>query len=245
MNAKISRLEVINICKSFRSRTVVDSVSLYADSGEIIGLLGPNGAGKTTCFNAVIGLENCDSGSVLLDGEDISNLPLYARARKGIGYLPQESSIFRNLTVEDNITAILETKKSSTHADRKEVLEQLLVDFQIENLRRRKAAILSGGERRRVEIARALSLEPRFILLDEPFAGVDPIAVVELTELIRMLCQRNVGILITDHNVRETLTVCTRAHIMNQGVVIASGTADQILAHEGAKKFYLGENFRI
>ena len=245
VNAELSRLEIVNISKSFRSRKVVDSVSLHVDSGEIIGLLGPNGAGKTTCFNSVIGLEKCDSGSVLLDGEDISNLPMYARARKGVGYLPQDSSIFRNLTVEENITAMLETIKLSTFEERRECLQDLLEEFQIEHLRNQKASTLSGGERRRVEIARALALEPRFILLDEPFAGVDPIAVIELTELLQMLCQRNVGFLITDHNVRETLTVCTRAHIMNAGIVIASGTAEQILANDDAKKFYLGVNFHI
>ena len=245
MNTEISRLEVVNICKSFKFKTVVNSVSLHVDSGEIVGLLGPNGAGKTTCFNTVIGLETCDSGSILLDGEEITNLPMYIRARKGIGYLPQESSIFRNLTVEENITAILETKKRSSRAQRQQHLEELLEHFHIQKLRRQKAYLLSGGERRRVEIARALSLEPRFILLDEPFAGVDPIAVEELTELIQMLRTRNVGILITDHNVRETLNVCTRAHIMNEGIVIASGNAEQVLADEGAKRFYLGENFFI
>lgn len=245
MSAESSRLEVINISKSFKSKKVVESVSLQVDSGEIIGLLGPNGAGKTTFFNSLIGLEKCDSGLVLLDGEDISDLPMYARARKGVGYLPQESSIFRNLTVEENITAMLETIKSSTHQERQECLHDLLEEFHIEHLRNQKASTLSGGERRRVEIARSLALEPRFILLDEPFAGVDPIAVIGLTELLRMLCRRNVGFLITDHNVRETLTVCTRAHIMNAGRVIASGTADQILADADAKKFYLGEGFQI
>ena len=173
------------------------------------------------------------------------NLPMYARARKGIGYLPQESSIFRNLSVEDNIRAILETKKSLSKADRQRNLEELLEEFHITEIRRQQATTLSGGERRRVEIARAIALEPRFILLDEPFAGVDPIAVDDLTALIRLLGERNVGVLITDHNVRETLNICTRAHIMNQGVVIASGSADEILTDKGAKKFYLGENFRI
>lgn len=245
MNSVASRLEVVNISKSFRSRKVVDSVSLHVDSGEIIGLLGPNGAGKTTCFNAVIGLEKCDSGSVLLDGDDISGLPMYARARKGVGYLPQDSSIFRNLTVEQNITAMLETNRSVTHYQRQECLYDLLSEFQIEHLRDQKAATLSGGERRRVEMARSLALEPRFILLDEPFAGIDPIAVIELTELLQALCRRNVGFLITDHNVRETLTVCHRAHIMNDGVVVASGTAQQIMEDESAKKFYLGHSFRI
>ena len=240
-----NRLEVEEISKSFRAKKVVDSVSLHVDSGEIIGLLGPNGAGKTTCFNTVIGLENCDQGRILLDGEDITNLPMYARARKGIGYLPQESSIFRNLSVEDNIRAILETKKSLSKADRQRNLEELLEEFHITEIRRQQATTLSGGERRRVEIARAIALEPRFILLDEPFAGVDPIAVDDLTALIRLLGERNVGVLITDHNVRETLNICTRAHIMNQGVVIASGSADEILTDKGAKKFYLGENFRI
>ena len=245
LSTQVGRLEVYNITKSFKYRIVVDSVSFHIDSGEIIALLGPNGAGKTTCFNTVIGLENSDSGQILLDGEDVTNLPMYVRARKGIGYLPQESSIFRNLTVEDNIIAILETKGSNTAKERLDILHDLLTEFHIEHLRSQKASTLSGGERRRVEIARALALEPRFILLDEPFAGVDPLAVGELTELIQMLSYQNVGILITDHSVRETLNVCTRAHIMNQGTVIASGTVDHILSDEYARRFYLGEDFHF
>jgi lipopolysaccharide export system ATP-binding protein len=242
---EFGRLDIRNISKSFKSRPVVKSISLHVDAGEIIGLLGPNGAGKTTCFNLIIGLEACERGAIMLDGTNISKLPMYARARLGIGYLPQEPSVFRRLSVEDNVKAVLETRKEMTRTQQKQILNDLLEEFQITHLRKQLARTLSGGERRRVEIARAIALRPRFMLLDEPFAGVDPIAVEDVVTMIRWMSRRNVGILITDHNVRETLKICTRAHILSHGEVIVSGAADKILSNPVAKKFYLGENFRI
>ena len=240
-----SRLEVDCISKSFKSRTVVHSVSLHVKTGEIIGLLGPNGAGKTTSFNIIAGLESCDSGAIRLDGRDISGLPIYSRAKLGIGYLPQESSIFRRLNVEDNIKAILQTIRNLTPSMRDQNLEELLQVFGLEKLRKNLSIQLSGGERRRVEIARAFALRPRFLLLDEPLAGVDPLATEDIIGLIEFVCRKNVGILITDHNVRETLKVCTRAHILNRGKVIVSGNGHEIANHPDARKFYLGERFQI
>ena len=240
-----SRLDVRDICKSFRSRSVVQDVSLHVDSGEVIGLLGPNGAGKTTCFNMVIGLETCDSGSIWLNDLNITKLPIYARARLGVGYLPQDSSVFRRLNVEDNIKAVLESQKNLTAHERLDRLEWVLDDFNIENLRHQSVTTLSGGQRRRVEIARAFALLPRFVLLDEPFAGVDPVSVDDVINLIYMLSDRNVGILITDHSVRETLSICTRALIMSDGRIIAHGSAFDIMNDSQVRDIYLGKNFQI
>lgn len=240
-----SRLEVFDICKSFKSKLAVNSVSLYVQSGEVVGLLGPNGAGKTTCFNMIMGLETCNQGSIWLNDVNITQYPIYTRARLGIGYLPQEPSIFRKLSVENNIKAILETRKQLTKIEQSEMLEQLLDEFHIGHLRKQPSTVLSGGERRRLEIARALAMEPHFILLDEPFAGVDPIAIEDVVGLIEMLCQKEVGILITDHNVRETLGICTRAYIVNEGSVIVSGNASEIMVDPDARRFYLGEKFLI
>ncbi len=240
-----SRLAAYEVFKTFGSKRVVNGVSLYVDSGEIVGLLGPNGAGKTTCFNMIVGLETCDRGTILIDKQEITSMPIYSRARLGLGYLPQESSIFRKLNVEDNIRAVLQTRRDLSAANQALFLEKILEVFRVKQIRKQLGTTLSGGERRRVEIARAVALQPRFMLLDEPFAGVDPIAVDDVVALIRMLTRWNVGVLITDHNVRETLRICTRAHIMHQGRVIVSGTAETIMNNEEAKKIYFGENFRI
>ncbi len=240
-----SHLDVVKVCKKFKSRSVVNSVSLHVNRGEVIGLLGPNGAGKTTCFNIVVGLEYPDLGSVWLDDENITRLPMYARARKGIGYLPQESSIFRGMTVEENIMALLETRNDLTRGGRIFQLEFLLEDFKLTHIRKQKSTVLSGGERRRVEIARAFALNPFFLLLDEPFAGVDPVAVEELMDLIAQMQDRKVGILITDHSVRETLQICSRCYIMNRGEVIAKGTAAEVANNYKVREHYLGENFRM
>lgn len=241
----VSQLKVADVTKSIGSKRIVNAVNFHVNSGEIIGLLGPNGAGKTTCFNMVVGLASCDRGAVYIDGRDITHLPLFSRAKLGIGYLPQESSIFRRLSVEDNVRAVLQTRRDLSASTQSARLEDILRLFRIEAIRKQPGTTLSGGERRRVEIARAIALEPRFILLDEPFAGVDPIAVDEVISLIFMLTQWNVGVLITDHNVRETLRICTRAHIMNLGNVIVSGSVEQIMSNEMVKEVYLGENFRI
>ena len=240
-----SRLDVIKIAKSYASKQIVNEVSFQVASGEIVGLLGPNGAGKTTCFNMIVGLVTCDRGTVMIDGRDITSLPIYSRAKLGLGYLPQESSIFRRLSVEDNIMAVMQTRRDLNSVRQRVFLEQILNVFKIKEIRKQLGTTLSGGERRRVEIARAVSLQPSFMLLDEPFAGVDPIAIDDVVSLIHMLSQWDVGVLITDHNVRETLRICNRAHIMNQGEVIVSGTVDEIMRNEEAKRIYFGENFQI
>ena len=237
-------IEAKNLVKRFKDRTVVDRVSLRVEKGEIVGLLGPNGAGKTTSFYMIVGLERPDSGEVNLSGVDIASMPMYRRARLGISYLPQEASIFRKLTVEENIMAILETTDLSK-AEQRHKYESLLDEFNIGHVRERKGTELSGGERRRVEIARCLALEPQFILLDEPFAGVDPLAVADIQEIIQYLRQRGMGILITDHNVRETLHIVDRAYILNNGKILLEGDSDTIANSPIAKKFYLGDNFTL
>ena len=238
-------LEATGIAKSYQKREVVKSVSLRVAAGEIVGLLGPNGAGKTTCFYMIVGLINNDAGSIQLNDKPISHLPMHLRARLGIGYLPQEASVFRSLTVAQNILAILQLRKDLDKAARNQMLEQLLEEFQIEHLRDTDGISLSGGERRRVEIARALANQPEFILLDEPFAGVDPISVVDIQSIIRQLARRGIGVLITDHNVRETLGICDRAYVMGNGEVLAEGNPDQILDNKIVRKIYLGDDFKL
>ena len=241
----MSRLVARDLQKSYSSRQVVRGLSLEVSRGEIVGLLGPNGAGKTTSFYMIVGLVPADAGSIFLDADELTHLPMHVRARRGISYLPQEASVFRRLTVEDNILAILETRKDLTRNQRQARLQELLGDLHIEQVRHTQGMALSGGERRRVEIARALVTEPRFILLDEPFAGVDPITVIEIQRLIRDLATRDIGILITDHNVRETLGICDRAYIVNEGTVIAEGAPDVILADKQVRAVYLGESFKF
>ena len=238
-------LEVSNLAKSYRRREVVKSVSMQIRGGEIVGLLGPNGAGKTTCFYMIVGLVNNDSGTIRLNQKQIGHLPIHLRARLGIGYLPQEASVFRHLTVEQNIYAILQLRKDLDVPARKHLLETLLEDFQIEHLRNSEGISLSGGERRRVEIARALANQPDFILLDEPFAGVDPISVIDIQSIIRQLAERGIGVLITDHNVRETLGICDRAYVMGQGEILADGDPHQILENKIVRKIYLGDDFKL
>ena len=240
-----STLTAEHLTKQYKGRQVVKDVSLVVRSGEIVGLLGPNGAGKTTCFYMIVGLVPMDGGTIHLDQADISDMPMHQRARRGLGYLPQEPSVFRNLTVEQNIMAILETRSDLSDADRTRILEELLHDLNISARRDTPGISLSGGERRRVEIARALATAPRFILLDEPFAGVDPISVLEIQQLIKHLQERGIGVLITDHNVRETLKICDRAYILSDGKVLTSGTPRDILYNEDVKKVYLGEDFRL
>ena len=237
-------IEAKNLVKKFKDHTAVNRVSLRVEKGEIVGLLGPNGAGKTTSFYMIVGLDKPTSGEVYMSDVNITNMPIYERATLGIGYLPQESSIFRKLTVEENIMAILETTKLSK-TEQKVKYEELLEEFHIGHVRSRKGAALSGGERRRVEIARCLALEPQFILLDEPFAGVDPLAVADIQEIIQYLRQRGMGILITDHNVRETLQIVDRAYILNQGEILLEGDSKTIAESPIAKKFYLGEKFTL
>ena len=237
-------LEARDLIKAFKGRTVVNKVSLKVETGEIVGLLGPNGAGKTTSFYMMVGLERPDSGNVFVSDVNISHLPMYRRAELGISYLTQEASIFRKLTVEENIMAILETLKLNK-AERVKKLDELLEEFSIRHVSKRKGTELSGGERRRVEIARCLALEPKFILLDEPFAGVDPLAVADIQEIIKYLKDRGMGILITDHNVRETLHIVDRAYILNAGQILLEGSADEIATSDIAKKFYLGSNFTL
>ena len=230
--------------KRYKKRTVVSDVSLAVESGEVVGLLGPNGAGKTTCFYMILGLVPIDQGSVTLDGRDVTHLPIYRRSRLGLSYLPQEASIFRRLTVAQTIQAVVELQ--GVGAEEMEArLENLLDDLHIGHLRASPAVSLSGGERRRVEIARALASSPRFILLDEPFAGIDPIAVIDIQQIIRFLKERGIGVLITDHNVRETLGICDHAYIINQGSVLAFGKPEEIIYNEDVRKVYLGENFRL
>ena len=242
--AQKSVLRVDGLRKSYRNRAVVSDVSFSVESGEIVGLLGPNGAGKTTCFYMIVGLVPVDGGRIFLDGNDLSRLPIFRRSRLGLSYLPQEASIFRKLTVAENIQAVLELRDlTSEEIDAKR--ESLLGELHIEHLRNSPAVSLSGGERRRVEIARALAVEPRFILLDEPFAGVDPIAVIDIQEIIKFLKRRGIGVLITDHNVRETLGICDHAYIINEGTVLAFGKPSEIIHNEAVRKVYLGENFRL
>jgi len=238
-------LKVSHIAKSYKGRQVVRDVSLSLNSGQIVGLLGPNGAGKTTCFYMIVGLVKADSGSIALNDQDVTLLPIHARAQRGLGYLPQDSSIFRTLTVAENILAILETRKDLDRAGRQEKLENLLAEFHIGHIRNNKGMSLSGGERRRTEIARALATEPRFILLDEPFAGVDPISVSDIKDIIRHLKQKGIGVLLTDHNVRETLDICEKAYIVSEGQIIAEGSAQEILANQKVREVYLGHQFRI
>jgi len=238
-------LKAEHLAKSYAGREVVKDVSIRVDSGQIVGLLGPNGAGKTTCFYMIVNLVQADRGRILIDDEDISHLPMHGRARKGIGYLPQEASIFRKLSVADNIMAILETRADLNRQQRNEHLEQLLDEFHIQHIRNSAGMALSGGERRRVEIARALAAEPSFILLDEPFAGVDPISVSDIMDIIRQLKARGIGVLITDHNVRETLAICEKAFIVGGGHIIAEGTAEDVLANEQVREVYLGDDFRL
>lgn len=238
-------LAATGLQKSYKGRTVVRDVSLKVEAGETVGLLGPNGAGKTTSFYMIVGLVATDSGSICLDDKDLTQLPLYARARLGIGYLPQEASIFRKLTVRDNIMGILQLRKDLNRAQRQEELEQLLEELNITHIRDSVGMALSGGERRRAEIARALAARPRYILLDEPFAGVDPIAVGDIQHIVSHLQGRGIGVLITDHNVRETLGICSRAYILSEGRVIADGKPQEILENSEVRRVYLGEDFRM
>jgi lipopolysaccharide export system ATP-binding protein len=240
----MSSLEAQHLSKSYRTRRVVQDVSIRVNEGEVVGLLGPNGAGKTTCFYMMVGLVHLDGGKIILDGQDLTRLPIHQRSRLGLSYLPQEASIFRRLTVEENIQAILELQ--SLPKDELEHQTTLLLDdLRIAHLRKHNASSLSGGERRRVEIARALASRPRFVLLDEPFAGVDPIAVIDIQHIIRFLKNRGIGILITDHNVRETLDICDRAYIINEGAVLADGIPADIIQNEAVRRVYLGEHFRL
>ena len=231
--------------KKYRSRKVVNNLNLNVKSGEIIGLLGPNGAGKTTAFYMMVGLVSCKDGKIILDDTDITNLPIHKRAQIGLAYLPQEASIFRKLSVKNNIMAVLETRKGLDHSKREELLEKLISQLGLNDIRNTMGISLSGGERRRVEIARTLAIEPKYILLDEPFAGVDPISVLDIQRIIKDLANQNIGFLITDHNVRETLDICDRGYIVNEGKSIAYGTPDQILGNREVKKVYLGEDFRM
>ncbi len=237
-------LRVVSLRKSYKKRPVIRDVSLDLGRGEVVALLGPNGSGKTTCFYCIAGLINPEGGQVIIDGREATLLPMYRRAKLGIGYLPQEVSIFRGLSVEDNILAILEIAEKDSHK-RRERLEELLSEFSIEHLRRAPSVSLSGGERRRVEIARCLAADPKYLLLDEPFAGVDPIAVAEIRGLVHDLKSRGIGVLITDHNVRETLEIVDRAYILHDGVVLMSGTPEEVVRDENVRRVYLGRNFRI
>lgn len=244
-----SKLIVRHLQKTYGKRTVVSNVSLDVSSGEVVGLLGPNGAGKTTSFYMIVGLVPADDGIIELDCIDLTRLPIHKRASMGLSYLPQEASVFRKLNVEDNIRAVLELQKKDgkplSRIEIEQKLDNLLAELQIEKLRTNSALSLSGGERRRVEIARALATDPRFILLDEPFAGIDPIAVIEIQRIVRFLKERGIGVLITDHNVRETLGICDHAYIINQGTVLASGHPDEIIENESVRRVYLGEHFRM
>jgi lipopolysaccharide export system ATP-binding protein len=245
-----SRLEALNLKKAYGSRLVVKDVSLAVDKGEVVGLLGPNGAGKTTSFYMLVGLLRSDAGQILLDGQAIERQPIHRRAQLGLGYLPQEASIFRKLSVADNVRAVLELQQDASGKplpgpELESRLDQLLQDLHVDHLRDSPAPALSGGERRRVEIARALATNPRFILLDEPFAGIDPIAVIEIQRIIKFLKERGIGVLITDHNVRETLGICDRAYIINDGHVLTSGTPAEIVENADVRRVYLGEHFRM
>ena len=241
----MTTLQATELRKRYGDRTVVNGVSMTVGSGEIVGLLGPNGAGKTTSFYMIVGLVPRDGGSITIDDHDISHLPVHARARLGVGYLPQEASVFRKLTVEQNILAILETRAELDNRSRREILDELLEELHISHIRESTGIALSGGERRRVEIARALAANPRFILLDEPFAGVDPISVIDIQRIVEHLRDRGIGVLITDHNVRETLGICERAYIISEGQVIAAGSSEEILSNQKVREVYLGEDFRL
>jgi lipopolysaccharide export system ATP-binding protein len=241
----MSTLNAESLRKQFKSRVVVDNVSLEIKSGEIVGLLGPNGAGKTTCFYMLVGLIHCDNGNIKLDEQDITRVPMHTRAKQGIGYLPQEASIFRGLTVEQNVLVSLEARGGLKKSQRKQQCNALLADLQIEHIRDHKGLSLSGGERRRAEIARALAMQPKFILLDEPFAGVDPISVKDIQRILEELRDRDIGLLITDHNVRETLGVCNHAYILNEGRLLAKGTPQSLLSNKEVQDAYLGSNFTL
>lgn len=241
---KMVRLEATHLKKTYGGRDVVKDVSIGVDRGEVVGLLGPNGAGKTTSFYMMVGLVKADKGQILLSQDDLTEMPIHERALRGVGYLPQEASIFRDLSVEGNVAAVLDNRAISV-ARKKDLLEGLLDDFGLQHIRKSKGSALSGGERRRAEIARTLALEPKFVLLDEPFAGVDPLAVSDIQNIIKSLKNRNIGVLITDHNVRETLGIVDRAYIMNNGELLESGTPDEIINSERARKFYLGEEFTM
>lgn len=241
----MSKLETVDIAKRYRQREVVKSLSLTIKSGQVVGLLGPNGAGKTTAFYMIVGLIRCDRGRIELDGHDITHLPIHKRARLGLGYLPQEASVFRKLTVADNIRAILQTRSELARNDRALLLEELLEELHISHVRDSLGISLSGGERRRVEIARALAAQPSFVLLDEPFAGVDPISVLDIQRIIRHLSERDIGVLITDHNVRETLGICERAYILNDGELMVAGTPNEILSDRQVREVYLGDSFSL
>lgn len=241
----MSRLEARNLGKRYGKRQVVEDVSLNVESGEVVGLLGPNGAGKTTCFYMIVGLVPCNSGSITLDGVDLTRQPMHIRARNGLGYLPQEASVFRKLSVANNLLAVLELRKDLSQPERTDKVESLLQELHIAHLRDQLGMSLSGGERRRVEIARALAMDPRFMLLDEPFAGVDPISVIDIQSIVRNLCERGIGVLITDHNVRETLGICNRAYIMGAGKTLAEGDPESILNNQKVREVYLGDEFRM
>jgi lipopolysaccharide export system ATP-binding protein len=245
MMAAVSQLKASNLAKAYGGREVVQDVSLHIDSGQVVGLLGPNGAGKTTCFYMIIGIVRADRGTITVDDEDITSLSMHERARRGVGYLPQEASIFRKLTVGDNILAILETRSDLNRKQRRARRDELLEEFHVEHLRDSLGQSLSGGERRRIEIARALATEPSFILLDEPFAGVDPISVIDIKQIINHLRARGIGVLITDHNVRDTLDICEKAYIVGEGHIIAAGSAQEILVNERVRKTYLGDQFSM
>jgi lipopolysaccharide export system ATP-binding protein len=241
----MNSLKINNISKSYKLLDVVKDISMEIKSGEVVGLLGPNGAGKTTAFYITVGLVKADHGSIFLDDQDITNLSMHHRSKLGLGYLPQEASIFRKLTVEENVLAILEYRNDLTKSEREQELDKLLEELHVNHVRKSMGINLSGGERRRVEIARSLAANPRFILLDEPFAGVDPISVLDIQRIIKHLKERGIGVLITDHNVRETLGICEKAYILNDGNLIASGTPSEILSNEHVKEVYLGQNFRL
>ena len=238
-------LRASHLAKSYKGRQVVRDVSVSIDSGQVVGLLGPNGAGKTTCFYMIVGLVKSDAGRIEMNSVNLTDLPIHARAQQGLGYLPQDSSIFRTLTVAENIMAILETRQELDRVQRQQKLESLLQEFHITHIRDNKGMSLSGGERRRTEIARALATEPRFILLDEPFAGVDPISVSDIKDIITHLRNKGIGVLLTDHNVRETLDICEKAYIVSEGQIIAEGSADSILSNQKVRDVYLGHQFRI
>jgi lipopolysaccharide export system ATP-binding protein len=241
----MSTLYANNLAKSYKGREVVKDVSLAVNRGQIVGLLGPNGAGKTTCFYMIVGIVQADQGEILIDDKPLTQLAIHGRARSGLGYLPQEASIFRKLSVEDNILAVLETRKGLSKSDKRSILEGLLQEFHITHIRKSMGMALSGGERRRVEIARALAVDPEFILLDEPFAGVDPISISDIKAIILQLQAKNIGVLITDHNVRETLDICEHAYIVGEGHIIASGDAATVLSNQKVKDIYLGEQFTL
>lgn len=241
----MSKLEAVDIAKRYRSRDVVKGLTLSLESGDVVGLLGPNGAGKTTAFYMILGLVRCDRGDIVLNGQNITRQPVYRRAKLGLGYLPQEASVFRKLSVASNIRAILETRSDLSRTGRQTELENLLEELHIGHVRDSLGISLSGGERRRVEIARALATDPKFVLLDEPFAGVDPISVLDIQRIIRHLSQRGIGVLITDHNVRETLGICSYAYILNDGELMASGTPDDVLSNRSVREVYLGEGFSL